>query len=226
MCLVPSVLVPSVLWRCWLGGRKGIRPVKNWVVRCWQGYLSGARCRLAHAQLMPLPLTISCSSKIQIGFTFLVPAHLGSPGQRAVKPVCVLVCLWWLRTLCCHVSWFHCVGFNLFQYRVRKIGWEELFCVEWEKQPHCNMLCHSVNLKRTDSVYLINMMTYFHLTSHSTPWCRTNRDHTATINCDVTPPCVFILGPEFFKLCMRDVCSVVGRVIWWARRMLMTLMRR
>ena len=43
------------------------------------------------AQLMPLPLTISCSSKIQIGFTFLVPAHLGSPGQRAVKRVCVFI---------------------------------------------------------------------------------------------------------------------------------------
>jgi len=37
------------------------------------------------AQLMPLPLTVSCFRKIQIGFTFLVPAHLGSPGQRAVK---------------------------------------------------------------------------------------------------------------------------------------------
>jgi len=43
------------------------------------------------SQLMPLPLTVSCFSKIQIGFTFLVPAHLGSPGQRAVKRyVCVL----------------------------------------------------------------------------------------------------------------------------------------
>ena len=41
------------------------------------------------AQLMPLPLTDSCFSKIQIGFTFLVPAHLGSPGKRAVKWVCV-----------------------------------------------------------------------------------------------------------------------------------------
>jgi len=40
-------------------------------------------------QLMPLPLTISCFSKIQIGSTFLVPAHLGSPGKRAVKRVCV-----------------------------------------------------------------------------------------------------------------------------------------
>jgi len=45
------------------------------------------------AQLMPLPLTVSCSSKIQIGFTFLVPAHPGSPGHRAVKRVCVLWCL-------------------------------------------------------------------------------------------------------------------------------------
>jgi len=43
------------------------------------------------AQLMPLPLTVSRFSKIQIGFTFLVPAHLGSPGKRAVKRVCVCV---------------------------------------------------------------------------------------------------------------------------------------
>ena len=37
------------------------------------------------AQLMPLPVTASCFSKIQIGFTFLVTAHPGSPGKRAVK---------------------------------------------------------------------------------------------------------------------------------------------
>jgi len=43
------------------------------------------------AQLMPLPLTVSCFSKIQIGFTFLVPAHPSSPGQRAIKCVCVCV---------------------------------------------------------------------------------------------------------------------------------------
>jgi len=46
------------------------------------------------AQLMPLPLTVSCFSKIQTGFTFLVPAHpivVGSPGQRAIKQVCVCV---------------------------------------------------------------------------------------------------------------------------------------
>jgi len=43
------------------------------------------------AQLMPLSLTVSCFSKIQIGFTFLVPADLGSPGKRAIKRVCVCV---------------------------------------------------------------------------------------------------------------------------------------
>ena len=44
------------------------------------------------AQPMPLPVSLSCFSKIQIGFIFLVRAHLGSPGKRAVKQVCV--CVW------------------------------------------------------------------------------------------------------------------------------------
>jgi len=43
------------------------------------------------AQLMPLPLTVSCFSKIQIGFTFLIPAYPGSPGEGAIKRVCVCV---------------------------------------------------------------------------------------------------------------------------------------
>jgi len=46
------------------------------------------------AQLMPLPLTVSCSSKIQIGFTFLVPAYPGCPGKEAVKWfVLLLTCI-------------------------------------------------------------------------------------------------------------------------------------
>ena len=51
------------------------------------------RADLHMAQLMPLPITVSCFSEIQIGFTFLVPAHLGSPGQMAVKQVASLVAL-------------------------------------------------------------------------------------------------------------------------------------
>jgi len=48
------------------------------------------------AQLMPLPLvplTVSCFSKIQIGYTFLIPAHPGCPRKRAAKRVCVCVCV-------------------------------------------------------------------------------------------------------------------------------------
>ena len=56
------------------------------------------------AQLMPLPLTISCSSKIHIGFTSVVPAHLGSPRQRAVKRVCVCVCVHFLIGECVLLS--------------------------------------------------------------------------------------------------------------------------
>ena len=75
----------SVLWRCWLVGRKGIRPVKTeWWVICLE---RGADLHMA--QLMPLPLTVSCFSKIQIGFTFLVLAHPGSPRKKAVKRVYV-----------------------------------------------------------------------------------------------------------------------------------------
>jgi len=56
------------------------------------------------AQLMSLPLTVSCFSKIQIGFTFLVLAHLGSPGQGPLNGVCVclsVVCL-------THCGWSQC----------------------------------------------------------------------------------------------------------------------
>ena len=45
------------------------------------------------AQLMSLPLTVSCFSKIHIGFAFLVLAHPGIPGKRAAKRVCVCVCV-------------------------------------------------------------------------------------------------------------------------------------
>jgi len=53
------------------------------------------------AQLMPLPLTVSCFSGIQIGFAFLVPAHPGSPGQRAVKLVVVVVDMTPMNVIAC-----------------------------------------------------------------------------------------------------------------------------
>ena len=61
------------------------------------------------AQLMPLPLTVTCFGKIHIGFTFLVPAHLGSPGRRAVKRVyvCMYVIIIIIITT---VRAFYCVS--------------------------------------------------------------------------------------------------------------------
>ena len=64
-------------------GHSACKKLSGWgagVVTCLE---QGADLHLA--QLMPLPLTLSCFSEIQIGFTFLLPAHQGSPGQRAVK---------------------------------------------------------------------------------------------------------------------------------------------
>jgi len=89
-----------VLWRCWLGGRKGIRPVKNWAVGCWHGYLSGAKVQTC---IWTADATVSCFSKIQTGFTFLVPAHPGRPGQRAVKRLCVCLCVDVNSLACCNL---------------------------------------------------------------------------------------------------------------------------
>ena len=55
------------------------------------------RCANLHmVQLMSLPPTVSCFSKIQIGFTFLVPAHLGSLEKGALNG-CVCVCVFFAR---------------------------------------------------------------------------------------------------------------------------------
>jgi len=64
-----------------LGGRKGTQPVKT------EGWCAGVDICLKRgadlhmAQLTPLSL---------VGFIFLVPVHPGSPGQRAIKRVCVI----------------------------------------------------------------------------------------------------------------------------------------
>ena len=73
------------------------------------------------AQWIPLPLTVTCFSKIQIGFTFLVLAHLGSPGKRAVKRVCVCVCV--CVCGCCLTDDYHLTAcISLMKFFVAKYG--------------------------------------------------------------------------------------------------------
>jgi len=62
------------------------------VVGCWHGYMSGARCRLAYG--LADATATHCHGKIQIGFTFLVPAYPGSPEKGPLNGcVCVCVCV-------------------------------------------------------------------------------------------------------------------------------------
>jgi len=79
-------------------------------------------------QLIPLPLTVSCFSKIQIGFAFLVLAQPGSHGKRAIKRACVCVCVCVLSYQCLfspaqsnwsyttvNLSYLHCFDFTNLQ---------------------------------------------------------------------------------------------------------------
>ena len=84
--------MPSVLRRCWLGSRKGTWPVENCLVGCWRGYLSGASCRLHMAQLMPLPLTVSCFSKMVLPFWYRLTRLIPEKGPLN-GCVCVCVCV-------------------------------------------------------------------------------------------------------------------------------------
>ena len=74
-----------------LVGRQDIRPVKT---EQWGAGV--VICLERDAFLMPLTLTVSCFSKIQTGFIFVVAAHPGGPEKRTVKRVCmrcVCVCV-------------------------------------------------------------------------------------------------------------------------------------
>jgi len=81
---MPSVLcLPSVLWCCWLGSRKGIRPAKTWVVRYWHGYLSWVRCKWFAYSPADAVATPSSLAPVKSRMVYLSGASL--PGKKAVK---------------------------------------------------------------------------------------------------------------------------------------------
>jgi len=116
---MPSVPMPSVLWHCWLGGRKGIRPVKkngedggceHWLVRMEWRPAGWPVC----LPLLIFPCTIKSRSSL------LAPAHPGEPGKRAVKRLwclqCKEACAVVLLNGDCRWCWGGCqpAGFPLF----------------------------------------------------------------------------------------------------------------
>jgi len=127
-----------------LGGRKGIRPVKKLE---WWG--TGMVICLEHmAQLMPLPLTVSCFSKIQIGFTFLVPAHPDSPGKRAVKRVCVCA---YIKLLLHQFSGLFSITTWVSRYQKGKTSLDSnearddgVFGWQWYQLDHMQTICTSL----------------------------------------------------------------------------------
>ena len=94
---------PSVLWRCWLGGRKGIRPVKTewWgagVVICLE---RGAD--LHTAQLMPLPLTTL--SLASVNFRLVLPFWYRLTRivpEKGPLNGCVCIFQWTISELLCY----------------------------------------------------------------------------------------------------------------------------
>ena len=98
-CLLLIAFSALTLLVGWQEGHPACKKLSGGVL-AWLSVWSKARCRLAYGPADATATHISCFSKIQNGFTFLVPAHLGSPRKRAVKRacarvcVCVCVCVW------------------------------------------------------------------------------------------------------------------------------------
>ena len=71
-----------------VGRQEGHPACKNWVVRCWHGYLSGARCKwFAYG---PADATAIPSSLAPVK-SFLVPAYPGCPEKRLLNGCSVVV---------------------------------------------------------------------------------------------------------------------------------------
>jgi len=101
------------------------------------------------AQLMPLPLTVACFSKIQIGFTFLVPAHPGNPGQTAVKRVCVSQksdgIFYYIHTLLfklCYLLILSDCGCINQPLSIESAGFLHLIAEHFSVTKHSRMLCY------------------------------------------------------------------------------------
>ena len=77
------IIFPSMFRHCWLGDRKGIWPVKHWVLVCWWWWFDWSFARLI-APVVTTTSIILSSNKIQSG-DIPVPANPGPPGKWPLK---------------------------------------------------------------------------------------------------------------------------------------------
>jgi len=120
-----------VLWCCWLGGTKGIWPVKNWLVWCWHGILLEWGADLHITQLLALPLTISALVNPhwfhQNGSAFLVPAYPGCPGKKMPLNECSSSS----STVCLCTTIRACLDQHLIAIRSREVLGDHVRSIIW-----------------------------------------------------------------------------------------------
>jgi len=134
---------------------------------CWRVVCLEQGADLHMAQLMPLPLTVSCFSKIQIGFAFLVPAHLGSPGKG---PLNVCVC-------CCTTCSCSCAAVDKNSAVLRFLPGAVLFCGNVNELQYNYIIFNIVNSQALDllcSVCVVLCQATTQPVSFVTPFVFTN----------------------------------------------------
>ena len=95
---------PSVLWHCWLGDRKGIRPVRSWMLVCWWWWFDWSFARLI-APVVTTTSIILCFTKHR-----LTQFHLenGHQMDREIVVCCyIIICVDSLTAKIPSVLW-HC----------------------------------------------------------------------------------------------------------------------
>ena len=151
------------------------------------------RCADLHtAEWMPLPLTVSCFSKIQIGLTFLVPAHLGSPGQRAVKRARARAraCVWSQIT--------HVWNFSHKLFSILCAPWFFLFYVL-----HVTYLC-PCSTEDCLAYYQLQVSVSHHCHSHSMRWKYLTANETALSK-----------SPDTYKMVSNTQMPLYSTARWW-----------
>jgi len=112
-----------VLWHCWFGGRKGIWPVKTWVVGCWRGCLSGAQYSCiwpswCHCHSLSVA---SVKSKLVLPFWYRLTRVVPEKGPlNGCVCVCACVCVSDTMDIKCENGTTKCITWKLKQKITKK----------------------------------------------------------------------------------------------------------